>query len=280
MIAAANEAELEDQMIRATDLAEETALHRDAEDHLTKLEADVKKSKNVAAKMLAKYAKVRQKNRQRDEQAMIRAADDAELQDQMIRATDKAEDKYLQDEAVKTLGKLENEAKKKKVFAGKTRDKYKQIRKKRLSRMNKENASLIKFLQKPEDEENAGAVELLQQLEDEDEVKQKIFANQPKNKYKKMRHKKEIRERRENAQAVKLLRKLERDEQNAELIDFLRTLEDAGTTAEVANLLQDLKKADKKNIEMVSKKIQDEYKRVRKKRKATASIETLHKETE
>ena len=82
-----------------------------------------------------------------------------------------------------------------------------------------------------------------------------------------MRHKKEIRERRENAQAVKLLRKLERDEQNAELIDFLRTLEDAETTAEVANSLRDLKKADKKNIEMVSKKMQDKYKKVRQKRK-------------
>ena len=67
MIAAANEAELEDQMIRATDLAEEAALHKDAIDHLMKLEADAKKSKNAAAKTLAKYAKVRQKNRQRDE---------------------------------------------------------------------------------------------------------------------------------------------------------------------------------------------------------------------
>ena len=277
MIAAANEAELEDQMIRATDLAEEAALHKDAVDHLTKLEADAKKSKNAAAKTLAKYAKVRQKNRQRDEQAMIQAADDAELQDQMIRATDEAEDKYLQDEAVKALGKLEKEAKKKKVLAGKTRDKYKQIRKKRLSRVNKENASLIKFLQKLEDEEeNADAIELLQQLEDEDKVKQKIFADRTKNKYKKMRHKKEIGERRENAQAVKL----ERDEQNAELIDFLQTLEDAETTAEVANSLRDLKKADKKNIKMASKKIQDKYKKVRQKRKATVPIETLHKETE
>ena len=61
MIAAANEAELEDQMTRATDLAEEAALHRDAEDHLTKLEADAKKSKNAAVKTLAKYAKVRKK---------------------------------------------------------------------------------------------------------------------------------------------------------------------------------------------------------------------------
>ena len=52
MIAAANKAELEDQMIRATDLAEEAALHRDEE-------ADSKKSKNAAAKTLAKYAKVR-----------------------------------------------------------------------------------------------------------------------------------------------------------------------------------------------------------------------------
>ena len=69
----------------------------------------------------------------RDEQAMIQAADDAELQDQMIRATDEAEDKYLEEEAVKALGKLEKEAKKNKVLAGKTRDKYKQIRKKRLS---------------------------------------------------------------------------------------------------------------------------------------------------
>ena len=48
-----------------------------------------------------------------------------------------------------------------------------------------------------------------------------------------MRHKKEIGERRENAQTVKL----ERDEQNAELIDFLQALEDAETTAEVANSL-------------------------------------------
>ena len=47
MIAAANEAELEDQMIRATDLAEETALHKDAVDHLTKLE-------NAAAKNVGK----------------------------------------------------------------------------------------------------------------------------------------------------------------------------------------------------------------------------------
>ena len=70
----------------------------------------------------------------------------------------------MQDEAVKALGKLEKEAKKKKVLAGKTPDKYKQIRKKRLSRVNKENASLIKFLQKLEDEEeNADAIELLQQ---------------------------------------------------------------------------------------------------------------------
>ena len=58
--------------------------------------------------------------------------------------TDETEDKYLHDEAVKVLGKLEKEAKKKKVLAGKTRDKYKQIRKTRLSRVNKENASLIK----------------------------------------------------------------------------------------------------------------------------------------
>ena len=66
MIAAANEAELEDQMIRATDLAKEAALRKDDVDHLTKLEADAKKSKNAAAKTLPKYAKVRQKNRQRD----------------------------------------------------------------------------------------------------------------------------------------------------------------------------------------------------------------------
>ena len=59
-------------------------LHKDAVDHLTKLEADAKKSKNAPAKTFAKYAKVRQKNRQRDEQAMIQAGDDAELQDQMI----------------------------------------------------------------------------------------------------------------------------------------------------------------------------------------------------
>ena len=71
-------------------------------------------------KTLAKYAKVRQKNRQRDEQATIQSADDAELQDQMIRATDETEDKYLQDEAVKALGKLEKEAWKKKVLSGKT----------------------------------------------------------------------------------------------------------------------------------------------------------------
>ena len=110
-----------------------------------------------------------------------------------------------------------------------------------MSRVNKENASLIKFLQKLEDEEeNADAIELSQQLEDEDKVKQKIFADRTKNKYKKMRHKKEIGERRENAQAVKL----ERDEQDAELIDFLQTLEDAETTAEVANSLRDRKKAD------------------------------------
>ena len=95
MIAAANEAGLEDQMIRATDLAEEAALHKDAVDHLAKLEADAEKSKNTSAKTLAKYAKVRQKNRQRDEQAMIQVADDAELKDQMIRATDEAEDKYI-----------------------------------------------------------------------------------------------------------------------------------------------------------------------------------------
>ena len=176
---------------------------------------------------------------------MIQAADDAELQDQMIQVTDEAEDKYLQDKAVKALGKLEKEAKKKKVLAGKTRDKFKQIRKNRLSRVNKENASLIKFLQKLEgEEENANAIKLLQQLEDEDKVKQMIFADRAKNKYKKMRHKKEIGERRENAQAVKL----ERDEQNAELIDFLQTLEDAETTAEVANSLQDLKKPDKRTL--------------------------------
>ena len=42
-----------------------------------------------------------------------------------------------------------------------------------------------------------------------------------------MPHKKEIGERRENPQAVKL----ERDKQNAELIDFLQTLEDVETTA-------------------------------------------------
>ena len=61
MIAAANEAELENQMIRATDLAEEAALHKDAVYHLTKLEADGKKSKNAAVKTLAKYAKIRKK---------------------------------------------------------------------------------------------------------------------------------------------------------------------------------------------------------------------------
>ena len=60
----------------------------------------------------------------------------------------------------------------------------------------------------------------------------------------------------------------------------MQTLEDAETTAEVANFLRDLKKADKKNIKMVSKKIQDKYKKVRQKRKATVPIETLHKETE
>ena len=61
MIGAANQAELEDQMIRAMDLAEETALHKDPVDHLTKLEADAKKSKNAASKTSAKYVKVRQK---------------------------------------------------------------------------------------------------------------------------------------------------------------------------------------------------------------------------
>ena len=59
----------------------------------------------------------------------------------------------------------------------------------------------------------------------------------------------------------------------------MQTLEDAERTAEVANSLRDLKKADKKNIKMASKKIQDKYKKVRQKRKATVSIETLHKET-
>ena len=43
MIAAANKAELEDQTIRAMDLAEEAALHKDDVDHLTKLETDAKK---------------------------------------------------------------------------------------------------------------------------------------------------------------------------------------------------------------------------------------------
>ena len=43
MIAAANKAELEDQIIQATDLAEEAALHKDAVDRLRKLEADAKK---------------------------------------------------------------------------------------------------------------------------------------------------------------------------------------------------------------------------------------------
>ena len=191
MIAAANEAELEDQILRATDLAEEAALHKDAVYHLTKLEADAKKTKNGAAKTLAKYAKVRQKKK--DEQAMIQAADDAELQDQMIRATDEAEDKYLQDKAVKALGKLEKEAKKKKVLAGKTRDKYKQIRKKRMSRVNKENTLLIKFLQKLEDEEeNADAIELLQQLEDEDKVKQKFLQTEQKINIKKCTIKKRL----------------------------------------------------------------------------------------
>ena len=47
---------------------------------------------------------------------MIPAADDAELQDQMIRAT---EDKFLQDEAVKALGTLEKEAKKRKFWLAK-----------------------------------------------------------------------------------------------------------------------------------------------------------------
>ena len=59
-----------------------------------------------------------------------------------------------------------------------------------------------------------------------------------------MQHKKEIGERRENAQAVQL----ERDEQNAELIDFLQTLEDAEATAEVANSLRDLKKRTKRTL--------------------------------
>ena len=59
--------------------------------------------------------------------------------------------------------------------------------------MNKEKASLIKFLQKLEDEEeNADAIELLQQLEDEDKVKQKIFAGRTKNKYKKCHIKKRL----------------------------------------------------------------------------------------
>ena len=65
-----------------------------------------------------------------------------------------------------------------------------------------------------------------------------------------MRHKKEIGERKENAQAVKL----EGGKQNPELIDFLQTLEDPETTAEVANSLRELKKADKKNIKMASQK--------------------------
>ena len=73
-----------------------------------------------------------------------------------------------------------------------------------------------------------------------------------------MRHKKEIGKRRENTQAIKL----KRDEKNAELIDFLQMLEDAEATAEVANSLRDLKKEDKKNIKMASKKIQDKYKKV------------------
>ena len=60
----------------------------------------------------------------------------------------------------------------------------------------------------------------------------------------------------------------------------MQTLEDAETTAEVANSLQDLKKADKKNIKMASKKMQDKYKKVKQKRKATVPIEMLHKETE
>ena len=70
-----------------------------------------------------------------------------------------------------------------------------------------------------------------------------------------MRHKKEIGKRRENTQAIKL----KRDEKNAELIDFLQMLEDAEATAKIANSLRDLKKEDKKNIKMASKKIQDKY---------------------
>ena len=59
-----------------------------------------------------------------------------------------------------------------------------------------------------------------------------------------MQHKKEIGERRENAQAVKL----DRDQQNAELIDFLQTLEDAKMTAELQTRCGTLKKRTKRTL--------------------------------